>query len=105
MSITDILGISVCIDAGNTMSTSTLYAQPMDPVIAQKLDTLLTNLEEQKKMLLQSEKESKEVRKEVLEMKAELNDLKKSVEENPIKHSGKSKQRVPRDVSVSFNDH
>ena len=47
------------------------YSQPMDPVISGKLDMLLTNLEEQRKMLLQSEKDSKEMKREVLEMKAE----------------------------------
>ena len=49
-------------------------------------------------MLLQSEKEGKEIKREVLEMKAEFSELKKSVE-NPTSH--KSKQKVSRDISVS----
>ena len=43
-------------------------------------------------MLLQSEKDSKEMKKKVLEMNAE---------ENPTSYN-KSKQRVPKDVSVSL---
>lgn len=77
------------------------YSQPMDPVISGKLDMLLTNLEEQRKMLLQSEKDSKEMKREVLEMKAEKNELRNAAEENPTSYN-KSKQRVPKDVSVSL---
>lgn len=77
---------------------NTPYLQPMDQVISQKLDTLLTNFEEQKKILVKSEKDMK---KKVLDVKAELNELKKCVEENPTFYY-RSKQRVPRDVSVSF---
>ena len=62
---------------------------------------LLTNLEEQRKMLLQSDKDSKEMKREVLEMKAEINELRNAAEENLTSYN-KSKQRVPKDVSVSL---
>ena len=88
---------SCYIGIGNIQS----YSQPMDPVISQKLDMLLTSIEEQRKMLLQSEKDSKEMKREVLEMKAEINELRNAAEENPISYN-KSKQRVPKDVSVSL---
>ena len=51
----------------------------MDPGINQKLDRLLTNLEEQKKIIIDNERE---IKKEVSVIKTELNELKKSMKDN-----------------------
>jgi len=70
-------------------------------MMCQKLDLLASEIMDQKKILAEVRTEGVQLKQGLLHLETEVSELKEQINKSGDVHGGKSKKRIPLDLSVS----